>query len=100
MKHSAQGTVRISAEPRRDAQGWVISVSDEGPGIAEDQVHRLVQAFERGETHGQTGLGLGLAIASQVARVLGGQLTVESKVGMGATFRLILPQFKCGEHAR
>jgi signal transduction histidine kinase len=99
MKHSPQGTVRISAEPRRDAEGWVISVSDEGTGIAEEQVRGLVEAFERGESGGQTGLGLGLAIASQVAKVLGGRLTVESKVGTGSTFRLILPQLKGNERA-
>jgi signal transduction histidine kinase len=97
VKYSSKGTVRISAEPRRDAEGWVISVSDEGPGIAEDQLHHLFEAFERGETHGQAGLGLGLAIASQAAKVLGGQLIVESKAGVGTTFRLTLPELGGGQ---
>ncbi|MGE5608432.1 MAG: sensor histidine kinase, partial [Bacillota bacterium] len=96
VKYSSQGTIRIQAEARPAGEGWVLSVSDEGPGIAPDQVHRLFEEFQRGDTHGQTGVGLGLAIASQAARRLGGQLTVESTVGVGTTFRVILPELQAG----
>lgn len=92
IKYTAQGTIRIQAQPRPTADGWILSVSDQGPGIAPEQAQRLFQAFQRGNTHGQPGMGLGLAIASEAAKQLGGQLTVESQLGAGSTFRLILPQ--------
>ena len=89
VKYSSKGTVRVGA-------AWaggrcVLSVTDEGPGIAVEHLSRIFDAFARGEMHGQGGVGLGLAIASQAAKLLGAELTVESKVGVGSTFRLALP---------
>ena len=81
--------VRISAED--DHLGWRVAVSDQGPGIAPDRVAQLFNAFSRGETHGQPGVGLGLTIASQAARLLGGELVVDSQVGKGSTFSFQLP---------
>jgi signal transduction histidine kinase len=65
VKYSNQGTVTVSARPRQDPvrDGWEIVVADEGPGIAAHHRERMFQAFARGETHGQPGVGLGLAIA-------------------------------------
>ena len=89
VKYSSRGTVRIGAEC---ADGrCVVSVSDEGPGIAVEHLNRIFEGFARGELHGQLGVGLGLTIASQAAKLLGAELTVESEVGRGSTFRLILP---------
>ena len=73
------------------AGGWVLSVSDEGPGIAPEHLRNIFEAFRRGEMHGQSGVGLGLAIASRAAKLLGAELTVESKLGVGSTFRLAFP---------
>jgi signal transduction histidine kinase len=66
-------------------------VSDEGPGIAPDRLGALFDAFSRGETYGQQGMGLGLTIASHAARLLGSDLHVESTVGKGSTFSFTLP---------
>lgn len=94
IKYSSRGTVRITAEPSRDDRGgWILAVSDEGPGIAEKHQAALFEAFNRGEIHGQQGVGLGLAIASQAARLLEGKLTMASELGRGATFFLLLPDF-------
>ncbi len=71
----------------------VLWVSDEGAGIATDKLGAIFNAFERGEVHGQQGLGLGLAIASQAAKLMGTELTVVSKPGEGSTFRLLLPDY-------
>jgi len=89
VKYSDRGTIRLSA--RQDGNGWAIDVADEGKGIAKEMVERLFEAFTRGETHGQSGVGLGLYIAAQGARVLGGGLTVDSEPVKGSTFHLSLP---------
>lgn len=66
-------------------------MADEGPGIAPEYLDRIFEAFGRGEALGQAGVGLGLAIASQAAKLLDAELTVESELGRGAIFSLILP---------
>lgn len=94
IKYSAQGSVRVTAKAASngivDGSGWVLEVSDEGPGIAPEKLSGLFDAFSRGDTHGQPGMGLGLSIASQATKVLGAKLEIDSKVGVGSTFRLLL----------
>ena len=96
IKYSARGTVRVTAKSLVNEDGinhgWILAVSDEGPGIAPENLSRLFDAFSRGDTHGQAGLGLGLSIASQASELLGAKLEVESKLGVGSTFRLLLEQ--------
>jgi signal transduction histidine kinase len=92
VKYGVEGAITIAA--RIESNGpprCVISVSDEGPGIAVAHLERIFDAFQRGEGHGQPGVGLGLAIASQAAKLLGAQLHVESTVGRGSRFTLALP---------
>jgi signal transduction histidine kinase len=95
VKYSSTGTIRITARDRAEGKnsGWILSISDEGPGIASENLTSLFDAFKRGETHGKPGVGLGLTIAAQAARLLGGELTVESKLNVGSTFRLMLPSY-------
>jgi signal transduction histidine kinase len=90
VKYSSTGTVRVSAVCAAN-DGCKVSVADEGPGIAAEHLARIFDAFARGEMHGQHGVGLGLTIASQAAKLLGGKLVVESKVGVGSKFALTLP---------
>jgi signal transduction histidine kinase len=87
VKYSLGGTVSIGFDP--DAP--MIWVSDQGPGIKPEEKPHIFDAFTRGESHGQHGLGLGLAIASQAAKLLGARLTVESNPRQGTTFRLVMP---------
>ena len=97
VKYSSRGTVRVgfdaAAGAGADGRGSRRSlwVSDDGAGIAPAKVGDIFAAFRRGEVHGQSGVGLGLAIASQGAGLLGAELTVESTVGLGSTFRLAFP---------
>jgi signal transduction histidine kinase len=93
VKYSARGTVRVGAERRADgiAGAWAVVVSDEGPGIPPDQLGGIFDAFRRGDAHGQVGVGLGLTIASRAAKLLNAELTVESDLGAGSTFRLAFP---------
>jgi signal transduction histidine kinase len=91
IKYSSAGTVRIGFGDDRLTDRPFLTVSDEGPGIASEKLDHIFDAFRRGDPHGQDGLGLGLAIASQAAVLLGAELTVRSEVGAGSTFRLTLP---------
>jgi signal transduction histidine kinase len=98
VKYSTRGTVRVRAEQQEAGRkgGWSLSVSDEGPGIAPEHLNHIFEAFRRGEMHGQQGVGLGLAIASRAAKLLNAELTVESKPGVGSTFRLTFPTEAAG----
>ncbi len=91
----AGGTVQLSLQPlpplgRRRGAGARISVSDTGPGIARDDRERIFDEFERIGRDGP-GSGLGLAISREMARLLGGDIELESEVGRGSTFSLVLP---------
>ncbi|MEM1367082.1 MAG: PAS domain-containing protein [Cyanobacteria bacterium P01_H01_bin.15] len=64
-------------------------VEDTGPGIAPEELNRLFTAFGQTETgrKSQEGTGLGLAISQEFVQLLGGEIQVESEVGMGTLFR-------------
>jgi len=93
IKYSSKGTVKISAgnTSSDDSAAWMLSITDQGPGIAPEDLATLFDAFKRGDTYGKPGVGLGLTIATHAARLLGGELKVESKLKVGSTFRLVLP---------
>ena len=73
-----------------------LTVTDEGEGIARDQVERIFEPFVQlppagGSPHSRKGVGLGLSISRDLARAMGGDLTVESVPGTGSRFTLELP---------
>jgi len=71
-----------------------LTVSDRGPGIPSEHLGRIFDRFYRvdpARSREQGGIGLGLAIAREIAQLHGGRLEVESSVGKGSTFRLDLP---------
>jgi signal transduction histidine kinase len=71
-----------------------VAVSDDGPGIPQDQVDHVFDRFTRGEvglTQRVGGTGLGLAISKSLIELHGGAIGVTSKEGEGATFRIVLP---------
>jgi signal transduction histidine kinase len=68
-----------------------IDVTDHGPGIALDDQARIFDEYVQLHEGARVGTGLGLAISRRLAHALGGSLTVESSLGRGATFRLLLP---------
>ena len=89
VRHSPPGG-RVSLRfGRTDETAWV-TVSDEGPGIGEADQQRIFERFERLGSD-QPGTGLGLAIARRLARSMGGDITLESPPGQGASFTLALP---------
>lgn len=93
QKSPASATVNIfvrrderAAEQRRAR----VEVIDEGPGIPADELPHVFQRFYTRNTR-TGGLGLGLYLAERIARIHGGDLTVESEPGQGARFVLSLP---------
>lgn len=94
VKYSTAGIVRIGSHTRTER--LTVWVSDQGPGIAPAMRGRIFDAFRRGEVHGQPGVGLGLAIASHAAKLLDAELTIESDLGVGSTFRLTFPRRVAG----
>lgn len=94
IKFTETGGVALHASGEQDANGaWSlrISVSDTGIGMDADAVDRLFSAFSQGDatiTRRFGGTGLGLAITRQLARLMRGDVAVESKPGVGSTFHL------------
>ncbi len=80
----------VTMSGRHEAGSVVLAVTDQGDGIAPDD---LEQIFEPGVrlTAARPGSGLGLAIVRAIARAHGGEVEVESSPGQGSTFRLVLP---------
>jgi signal transduction histidine kinase len=75
-----------------DGHEVVVEVQDTGPGIPADEVPRLFDRFFRASTAADVpGTGLGLAIAKVVVEAHGGSIGVESELGVGSTFRFVLP---------
>jgi signal transduction histidine kinase len=87
----APGAVTLRA--RRAERGEVlIEVEDTGTGIAADEVGRVFERFYRGSRAlEQEGFGLGLSIAKRMVDVMGGEMGVDSEVGVGSTFWVRLP---------
>lgn len=77
-----------------DASGNVVfSVRDEGDGLTEKEVKRLFVPFERLNAHARAieGTGIGLYISRQIAELIGGRISVDSKKGHGSTFTFTVP---------
>lgn len=91
VKHTpARGSVRVDLLRRGS---WLhLVVQDTGSGIAAEHIPHLFERFYRVDpARGRGGAGLGLAICDWIARAHGGQIQVESVVGQGSTFRVLLP---------
>ncbi|MFZ9885965.1 MAG: ATP-binding protein [Myxococcota bacterium] len=90
-KYTLTGNIWFEAFPQ--GEGVTFVVRDTGVGMSPDIQGRLFQRFERGDIAGEnpSGTGLGLHISHELARRMGGTLTVQSIVGEGSEFTLWLP---------
>ena len=94
-KYTPSHRRRIALRARASDRHIEIAVRDNGPGVARDEQRRIFDEFERGEAaqeSGKRGSGLGLAITRAVVRAHRGRLTLSSKPGEGAEFRIRLPR--------
>lgn len=86
---------RISVGVSEEPAGVVLEVADTGVGIPEGELTRIFERFHRvdgasGRTH--EGTGIGLSLVRELVELHGGQVSVESEVGRGSTFRVTLPR--------
>ena len=82
------------------ARGDIISVSDSGHGIPPEELHRLTEPFymvDKARSRKQGGMGLGLALAQEIARLHGAHLAFESEVGKGTTVKVVFEHEKEAE---
>lgn len=90
VKYASAGEIFIAAR-KADSGLLEISVADDGSGMSLEVMNRIFQRFERGDRTDQSkGFGLGLWVTRRVARLHGGDITVESRLGEGACFTLTL----------
>ncbi|MEM9771655.1 MAG: CHASE2 domain-containing protein [Cyanobacteria bacterium P01_D01_bin.73] len=99
IKFTEKGRVQVSAKSvvpgeAMEKRAIAISVSDTGPGIAEENLERIFESFEQGDgstsrRHG--GAGLGLAVTKQLVDLHSGDIQVQSTLGKGSTFTVTLP---------
>ena len=99
VKFTEQGWVELQITRTTTDGGYRIRVQDTGPGIAPEHQARIFDAFEQidnASTRRHEGAGLGLAIARDLVRIMGGQLSLESSPGQGCAFifELTLPAVK------
>jgi PAS domain S-box-containing protein len=91
VKFTVHGGIHlaVAAEPVPGAVRLTIEVADTGPGIAPEEIDRVFDPFEQTQSGQRTagGTGLGMPISRQLARMLGGDVTVISQLGAGSTFR-------------
>lgn len=95
-RHGARngsGPVEIAVSARRIADRVEATVTDDGPGMAAEDLHRVFDRFYRGDgvRAGQPGTGLGLSIAQEIARAHGGEITAANRDGGGCVFTITLP---------
>jgi two-component system sensor histidine kinase BaeS len=87
LKYTDRGGVRIGFGA--EDGGFFVEVADTGRGISPEEREMVFRRFYKGE--GSTGVGLGLAIARELADIMGGSIEVTSSPGQGSTFRVVLP---------
>lgn len=84
---------KVTVALEASARALQFHVIDRGEGIAAEHQAAIFEAFERSGRQSERGTGLGLALSRKLANILGGDLTVESRLGHGARFTLDLPRY-------
>ena len=96
-KYTDRGTITVRALWKDDGT-LTLSVADTGKGISPENLTRILQPFVQvADKNHRDGTGLGLAICNKLAKLMDGELTVESKVGVGSTFTITLHNVKTAE---
>jgi signal transduction histidine kinase len=86
------GLIRVETGYNSETDHLTISIIDNGPGIAEEDLAGLFELFS--SSKGSKGTGLGLPVSDKIVREHGGQITVKSEIGTGTTFTIDIPNVK------
>jgi signal transduction histidine kinase len=95
--HDGMITLKVYSCTRDNHNMINFEVSDSGDGISPDKLDSIFEPFEQVDntaTRRYGGVGMGLTIARQLARLLGGDISVSSELGKGSVFTLSFPQHK------
>jgi signal transduction histidine kinase len=95
LKFTEEGEVRVSGAVADQDRAITFFVSDTGVGIPPADLDRIFEEFVQVEA-AQHGTGLGLSVSRRLARLLGGDVAVESQPGAGSTFRVTVPTIYAG----
>ncbi len=90
VEGSPHAAVRVQTGYDATGDNALVVITDNGPGIAEEQLKKIFNVFE--STKGARGTGLGLAVSQKILREHGGEITVQSKLGEGCQFVLAWPR--------
>jgi signal transduction histidine kinase len=93
LKFTARGSVTVRVRADSDGTPRAIEVADTGPGIPADRLEAIFEAFtqaDSGTARQYGGTGLGLTITRSICHLLGYSVEVESRVGEGSVFRVVL----------
>ena len=96
LKFTERGEIRVTAAINADRSAMTIAVSDSGIGIKPEDQSRIFEEFTQLDSPIQRrvkGTGLGLPLCRKLAVLLGGEVSVESQVGIGSIFRLTIPLY-------
>ncbi|MBA7689272.1 Sensor histidine kinase RcsC [subsurface metagenome] len=90
--NKSHGTVIVEVEIRKDSQNWLhFSVEDNGPGISDELCEDLRDYFENAKENGINDKSIGLAYTAGIVQQMGGNLSLESKLGVGTSFSVNIP---------
>lgn len=96
VKFTQQGEITLTA--RYDSSKLTIAIADTGKGMAAEDRERIFQEFTRlSGAQGEEGFGLGLSIVKKLVVLLEGTIDVQSKLGEGSCFTVVLPLYPVGE---
>ncbi len=105
IKHTERGTVTVDLSMRPSPLGGLdlrMIVTDTGVGIARNQLSLIFEPFHQAESpdgHSRPGTGLGLSITRRLVDLMHGEISVDSEVGIGSTFRIDIPSLTIAEEA-
>ncbi len=96
LKFTSQGEVQVTLSQSKttDPCDWTLEINDSGIGIADEQILKISDAFQQGQSaynRQYGGLGIGMAICRELVTALNGEWRIESAQGQGTCIRLVIP---------